>query len=99
VEDEFSKASPVWQRAGDGSLTGAGSLSLLSLEQTLGVEAPLVDANSVGGLVIETLGAFRPPASAVAFPEFDLEVLSVDGPRIHTVRVVPTRVTPVPGAD
>ena len=98
VEDEFSKASPVWQRAGDGSLTGAGSLSLLSLEQTLGVEAPLVDANSVGGLVIETLGRIPAAGERVAFPEFDLEVLSVDGPRIHTVRVVPRAYTG-PSAD
>jgi len=89
VEDEFSKAGPVWQRAVDGSLTGAGSLSLLSLEQALGVLAPKVDANSVGGLVIETLGRIPAAGERVEFPEFDLEVLSVDGPRIHTVRVMP----------
>jgi CBS domain containing-hemolysin-like protein len=98
VEDEFSKTSPVWQRADDGSLTGAGSLSLLSLEQTLGVEAPVVDANSVGGLVIETLGRIPAAGERVVFPEFDLEVLSVDGPRIHTVRIVPHAYTG-PGAD
>jgi len=87
VEDEFSKTGPAWQRAEDGSLTGAGSLSLLSLEEALGVLAPEVDANSVGGLVTETLGRIPVAGERIAFPEFEIEVLSTDGPRIDTVRV------------
>jgi CBS domain containing-hemolysin-like protein len=89
VEDEFSNTSPVWQRAKDGSLTGAGSMSLLSLEETLGVLAPEVDANSVGGLVTETLGRIPVTGERITFPDFDIEVLSMDGPRIETVRVSP----------
>jgi CBS domain containing-hemolysin-like protein len=87
VEDEFSKASPAWQRTNEGSVTGVGSLSLLSLEETLGVVAPPVDANSVGGLVMETLGRLPLTGERVEFPEFVIEVLSMDGPRIDTVRV------------
>jgi CBS domain containing-hemolysin-like protein len=87
VEDEFSKTSPAWQRAEDGSLTGAGSLSLLSLEEAFGVLVPEVDANSVGGLVTETLGRIPVAGERIAFPEFEIEVLSTDGPRIDTVRV------------
>jgi len=89
VEDEFSKTSPAWQRAEDGSVTGAGSLSLLSLEEALGVLAPEVDANSVGGLVTETLGRIPVAGERIAFPAFDIEVLSTDGPRIDIVRVSP----------
>jgi CBS domain containing-hemolysin-like protein len=89
VEDEFSKTSPVWQRADDGSLTGAGSLSLLSMEEALGVLAPEVDANSVGGLLTETLGRIPAAGERIAFLEFDIEVLSMDGPRIDRVRVSP----------
>jgi CBS domain containing-hemolysin-like protein len=89
VEDEFSKTSPVWQRASDGSLTGAGSLSLLSLEEALGVLAPEVDANSVGGLITETLGRIPVAGERIAFPEFAIEVLAMDGPRIDRVRVSP----------
>jgi CBS domain containing-hemolysin-like protein len=87
VEDEFSKTSPAWQRAEDGSVTGAGSLSLLSLEEALGVSTPEVDANSVGGLVTETLGRIPVAGERIAFPEFEIEVLSTDGPRIDMVRV------------
>ena len=89
VEDEFSKTSPAWQRAEDGSVTGAGSLSLLSLEEALGVLTPEVDANSVGGLVTETLGRIPVAGERIAFPAFAIEVLSTDGPRIDMVKVSP----------
>jgi CBS domain containing-hemolysin-like protein len=88
VEDEFSKASPVWRVGDDGSLTGAGSLSLLSLEEALGVIAPAVDANSVGGLVTETLGRIPATGERIEFPGFLIEVLAMEGPRIELVRVV-----------
>jgi CBS domain containing-hemolysin-like protein len=89
VEDEFSRASPAWQRAEDGSLTGAGSLSILSLEEALGVLAPEVDANSVGGLVLERLGRIPVVGDRVSCPEFDIEVLAMDGPRTVRLRVLP----------
>ena len=98
VEDEFSKASAAWQVADDGSVTGAGSLSLLSLEETLGVLAPEVDANSVGGLVTETLGRIPAAGEHLEFPGFRIEVLAMDGPRIDRVRVV-SRSAPGTGDD
>ncbi len=88
VEDEFSKSSPTWHCAPDGTATGPGSLSLLSLEQALGVATPVADVNSVGGLVMETLGRVPVPGDRATFPEFEVEVLSMDGPRIDRVRVV-----------
>jgi CBS domain containing-hemolysin-like protein len=96
VEDEFARTSIAWQRADDGSLTGAGSLSLLSLEEVLGVLVPEVDANSVGGLLIETLGRIPASGERIAFPAFEIEVLSMDGPRIDTVRVSPRVASPPP---
>ena len=98
VEDEFAKKSPAWQRSGDGSVTGVGSLSLLSLEDALGRRAPEVDVNSVGGLVIERLGRLPTPGERVRFPDFELEVLSMDGPRIDRVRVRPVAAEPVEDA-
>jgi CBS domain containing-hemolysin-like protein len=48
-----------------------------------------VDANSVGGLVTETLGRIPAAGERIAFPNFEVEVLSTDGPRIDAVRVSP----------
>ena len=50
---------------------------------------PEVDANSVGGLVTETLGRLPVNGERIAFPEFDVEVLSMDGHRIDRVKVLP----------
>ena len=70
VQDEFTKAEPRWTRADDGSLTGPGSLSLFSLEDALGRPVPVVEANSVAGLLIEQLATDPGPGRNRAFPGF-----------------------------
>lgn len=87
IEDEFAKQAPVWQRSGDGVVVGAGSLSLLSLEDVLGVPMPPVDVNSVGGLVLERLGRLPSAGERVGFGGFEVEILEMSGPRIARVRV------------
>ncbi len=87
IEDEFARKSPSWQRAGDGSLTGTGSLSLLSLEEAIGRPMPAVDVNSVGGLVMERLGRLPAQGERVRFEGFEVEVVTMNGPRIELVRV------------
>jgi CBS domain containing-hemolysin-like protein len=89
IEDEFAKKTPSWQQAGDGSVSGAGSLSLLSLEDAIGKPIPIVDVNSVGGLVQERLGRLPVQGERVRFPDFEVEVLEMRGPRIDLVRVWP----------
>ncbi len=89
VQDEFTKAEPRWTRGDDGSLTGPGSLSLFSLEDALGRPVPVVEANSVAGLLIEQLGRIPAAGEIVPFPGFEIEVMSVTGPRVDSVRVRP----------
>ena len=43
----------------------------------------------VGGLVTETLGRIPVAGERITFPDFEIEVLAMDGPRIDTVRVSP----------
>jgi CBS domain containing-hemolysin-like protein len=89
IEDEFAKKSPSWQRAGDGSVSGAGSLSLLSLEDAIGKPTPSVDVNSIGGLVQERLGRLPRQGERIRFAHFEVEVLQMAGPKIELVRVTP----------
>ena len=96
IEDEFAKKSPSWQAAGDGSVSGAGSLSLLSLEDAIGKPMPAVEVNSVGGLVQETLGRLPRQGEKVRFQDFEIEILQMTGPRIELVRVRPLQ-SPVSG--
>ena len=79
-------------------MTGAASLSILSLESELGVVAPTVEANSVGGLVIETLGRIPGAGERVELPGFEIDVLSLHGPKVVDVRVR-RLVTPESEAD
>ena len=46
-------------------------------------------------LVIERLGRLPAAGERVRFPEFEVEVLSMDGPRIERVRVRPAAAEPV----
>jgi CBS domain containing-hemolysin-like protein len=89
IEDEFAKKSPSWQKSGDGSVSGAGSLSLLSLEDAIGKPTPVVDVNSVGGLVQERLGRLPRQGEKVQFDNFEIEIVEMVGPRIELVRVRP----------
>ena len=52
-----------------------------------------MDANSVGGLVLEQLGRLPLAGERVAFEAFDIEVLEMNGPRIGQVRVRPKDAT------
>lgn len=77
IEDEFAKKTPSLQQAGDGSVSGAGSLSLLSLEDLIGKPIPVVDVNSVGGLVQEKLGRLPRQGGKVRFPDFEIELVRI----------------------
>jgi CBS domain containing-hemolysin-like protein len=89
VQDEFTKSEPRWVRAEDGSLSGPGSLSLFSLEDALGRPVPVVEANSVAGLLTERLGRIPAPGETVLFPGFAIDVLAASGARVESVRVRP----------
>jgi CBS domain containing-hemolysin-like protein len=89
VQDEFTKSEPRWVRAEDGSLSGPGSLSLFSLEDALGRPVPVVEANSVAGLLTEHLGRIPAPGETVLFPGFAIDVLAASGARVESVRVRP----------
>jgi CBS domain containing-hemolysin-like protein len=50
---------------------------------------PLVEVNSIGGLVQEQLGRLPRQGELVRFEDFEVEVLEMAGPRIDLVRVRP----------
>jgi len=91
IEDEFRRLRDDWTLEPDGSYLGSATLPVYSLERLLGIEISPVDADSIGGIVLERLGTLPQPGERIVFEGFDVVVLDMHGPRIGRVRILPHR--------
>lgn len=90
IRDEFRHGGNEWVRQDDGTLLGKGSLPIVTLEHTLGFDFEYDDnVDSVGGLVMDKLGAIPTAGQKVEFAGFDIVVKEMEGPKIVTVTVFP----------
>jgi CBS domain containing-hemolysin-like protein len=89
IRDEFRENENDWTLLDDGTLLGKGSLPLYTLGTALGIELDSEEVESIGGLVMQTLGNVPEEGQRIAFAQFDVEVKKMNGPRIVLVRVLP----------
>ncbi len=89
IRDEFRQAQNEWSKLDDGSLIGKGSLPIFTLERALGIDIEESGVDSVGGLIMQTLGDLPEEGQRIEFPQFDVVVKKMNGPRIVLVRVMP----------
>ncbi|MDO9103657.1 MAG: hemolysin family protein [Methylovulum sp.] len=94
IRDEFRQNNNDWNRLGDGSLIGKGSLPIFSLERILGIdieneELDLEDTVSVGGLIMSKLRDIPVENQTIVFNQFDVLVKKMHGSRIVFVQVYP----------
>jgi CBS domain containing-hemolysin-like protein len=89
IRDEFRQSYNDWAMLDDGSLMGKGSLPIFTLGRALGIELDSDEADSVGGLVMEKLGALPQEGDRIAFDQFDIVIKKMIGPRIVLLRVYP----------
>ncbi len=89
IRDEFRQTGNDWLKLDDGSLLGKASLPIFSLERALGVDIEDTGADSVGGLILNTLGDLPEEGQLIAFERFDLVVKKMLGPKILLVRAYP----------
>lgn len=94
IRDEFRKSHTKWTKLDDGSLLGKGTLSLHTLERTLGIDIESEEADTVAGLILEQLTAIPKRGQRVNFEQFDIVVKKMAGPKIMLVRVFPK--VPIP---
>jgi CBS domain containing-hemolysin-like protein len=92
IQDEFRPSETGWQLQDDGSWIGKGSLPIFSLERLLEIdieneELDLENVDSVGGLILAKLCDIPGENETVAFDEFEVTIIKMDGPRIEGVRV------------
>ncbi len=89
IQDEFKQPQSEWTKLEDGSLLGKGSLSINTLERTLGIDIESDDAESVAGLVLWKLTELPKEGQRIEFDQFSVVVKKMQGPRILLVRVYP----------
>ena len=89
IRDEFRQSQSEWTKLDDGSLLGKGSLSINTLERTLGIDIASDDADSIAGLVLWKLGDLPKEGQRIEFGIFDVVIKKMMGPRILLVRVYP----------
>lgn len=94
IRDEFRLNENDWMAQADGTYIGKASLPIFSLERLLGIdidneEMGLDDVESVGGLLMAKLGDIPKQGQRIGFPQFDIVVKKMNGPRILLVKVYP----------
>ena len=94
IRDEFRMNENDWLKQADGTWIGKASLPIFSLERLLGIDIDneqmgLEDVESVGGLLMEKLGDIPKQGQRIEFPQFDVVVKKMNGPRILLVKVIP----------
>ncbi|MFC7093219.1 hemolysin family protein [Jeongeupia naejangsanensis] len=90
IRDEFRQTHNDWLWLDDGSLIGKGSLPLFTLSRALGIDVDSPEVESVGGLIQEKLGRLPEEGERLPFDGFSVVVKKMHGPRIVSVRVMPT---------
>ena len=89
IRDEFRQSQSEWTKLDDGSLLGKGSLSINTLERTLGIDIESDDADTVAGLVLWKLAELPKEGQRIEFEQFSVVVKKMVGPRVLLVRVYP----------
>ncbi|MDO8652139.1 MAG: hemolysin family protein [Undibacterium sp.] len=92
IRDEFRQNENDWTLLDDGTLIGKGSLPLFTLGIALGIDLDSEEVESIGGLIMLTLGDMPVEGQKVEFPQFSAVVKKMNGPRIVLVRIHPKKV-------
>lgn len=91
IRDEFKKAHTKWMKLDDGTLLGKGTLSLHTLERTLGIDIESEDADTVAGLILWKLTDLPKKGQRIEFDQFSIVVKKMTGPKISLVKVIPKK--------
>jgi len=84
-EDELRRVDLTYE--GDGNYIVRGGVSLEEVEEALGVHFGEQDVTTISGLVVSTLNRVPVAGETMTVTGLEVEVLSADRRRIHTMRV------------
>ncbi len=92
IRDEFKKSHTNWSKLEDGSLLGKGSLSLHTLERSLGIDIESDNADTIAGLILWQLTELPKKGQRIEFEQFSVVVKRMSGPKITLVKVIPKKI-------
>ena len=87
IQDEFHREKDDWREVGPHCYEGPGWLPIYTLERMLGRDIASGRADTIGGLVMQTLDRLPQPGDIVDVDGLRIEVFEVSGPRIERLRV------------
>jgi CBS domain containing-hemolysin-like protein len=87
IEDEFEEALASVRELGDGRYLVDGSAPLEELRERIDLRITPNGVDTLGGFVLETLGAVPAPGAAVEAGGFRIEVRHVEGQRIRQLQL------------
>lgn len=89
IRDEHDPAEPAVQRLHDGSYLVPGTWRIDEVERDTGLALPEGDYDTVGGLVMSSLGRVPEPGDLVDVDGVRLRVRGLDGLAVSQVRLTP----------
>jgi len=89
IHDEFNQTHNDGFKLSDGSYLMKGSTPLFTIEKALNIELSAIKANTIGGLITETLERLPLAKEQLEFEHFTVVVWEMKGHYITLVRVLP----------
>ncbi|MEI8206267.1 MAG: hemolysin family protein [Kiritimatiellales bacterium] len=90
IRDEYDLAEKDIQKRTDGSFLVKASLAVADLNEELGLNIPESEEyDSIGGYVLNELGAIPPVGTKIAAPSLEITVQNATPRRIHTLLITP----------
>ncbi len=88
IDDEFDKASATATKVDEHTFLVPGRMSIDEVDDLIGRELPKGGFDTVGGLLMDLLGAFPEAGDSVDAPGATLTATEIDGRKIETVQIV-----------
>jgi CBS domain containing-hemolysin-like protein len=90
IHDEFEEPDPEVQRVDENRLLVDGKVLLIDLKADWEIQLPPNDSETVGGWVLDQVGAIPGTGDTVEADGYRLEVAEMDGQRVRKVLIVRT---------
>ena len=87
IEDEYDEETPRVERIGKDEGVFSGGLDIDDVNRLMDIRLPTDEVDTLAGLVLDRLGRVPESGERAIFDDAEIEVLGLDGRRIHRVKV------------